>query len=103
MTGNFVIVGLHSDETISKYAGKNFPVMHWNERLMALLSVRYVSEIIIDAPLEINESLLEAFKVNCVLPSPDDYGCFGNDGSIDASNANNPMVLFTYARYKGTI
>lgn len=73
LIGDFLYVGLHSDEDIAKYTGGRFPIMQWNERLMSLLSCKFVSEVIIDAPSVLTESLLDAFQVNCVVRGIDDF------------------------------
>ncbi|CAL8109392.1 unnamed protein product [Orchesella dallaii] len=44
---------------------------------MALLACKYVSEIVLDAPIDLNESLFDALSINCVVPSIDDYGDCG--------------------------
>ncbi len=73
LLGDFLYVGLHSDEDIAKHTGGRFPIMQWNERLMSLLACKYVSEVVMDAPSVITESLLDAFQINCVVQGIDDY------------------------------
>ena len=47
--GNKLIVGLHSDETIESY--KRTPIMSFNERKEIIESIKYIDEIIDNAPL----------------------------------------------------
>lgn len=47
--------------------------MAWNERLMALLSCKYVSEVVIDAPVGVDNTIIDTFSVSVVVPGINDY------------------------------
>eukprot|EP01135_Chromosphaera_perkinsii_P002255 Nk52_evm41s221 gene=Nk52_evmTU41s221 len=64
--GNFVIVGLHTDEVVNSYKGRNYPIMNLHERVLSVLACRYVDEVVIGAPYEIDEALLSHFKISVV-------------------------------------
>uniref|UniRef100_A0A9R1SJ81 ethanolamine-phosphate cytidylyltransferase n=2 Tax=Cyprinus carpio TaxID=7962 RepID=A0A9R1SJ81_CYPCA len=59
----YVIVGLHFDQEVNRYKGKNYPIMNIHERTLSVLACRYVSEVVIGAPYAITKDLLEHFKV----------------------------------------
>uniref|UniRef100_A0A8C2GIQ9 ethanolamine-phosphate cytidylyltransferase n=1 Tax=Cyprinus carpio TaxID=7962 RepID=A0A8C2GIQ9_CYPCA len=62
----YVIVGLHFDQEVNRYKGKNYPIMNIHERTLSVLACRYVSEVVIGAPYAITKDLLEHFKVDLV-------------------------------------
>ncbi|RXM92584.1 Ethanolamine-phosphate cytidylyltransferase [Acipenser ruthenus] len=59
----YVIVGLHFDQEVNRYKGKNYPIMNVHERTLSVLACRYVSEVVIGAPCAATTDLLDHFKV----------------------------------------
>ncbi|XP_041077549.1 ethanolamine-phosphate cytidylyltransferase-like isoform X1 [Polyodon spathula] len=62
----YVIVGLHFDQEVNRYKGKNYPIMNVHERTLSVLACRYVSEVVIGAPYAATADLLDHFKVDLV-------------------------------------
>uniref|UniRef100_A0A8C5B9F2 ethanolamine-phosphate cytidylyltransferase n=1 Tax=Gadus morhua TaxID=8049 RepID=A0A8C5B9F2_GADMO len=62
----YIIVGLHFDQEVNRYKGKNYPIMNIHERTLSVLACRYVSEVVIGAPFEVTKDLLDHFKVDLV-------------------------------------
>ncbi|KAK1163772.1 ethanolamine-phosphate cytidylyltransferase-like isoform X2 [Acipenser oxyrinchus oxyrinchus] len=62
----YVIVGLHFDQEVNRYKGKNYPIMNVHERTLSVLACRYVSEVVIGAPYAATTDLLDHFKVDLV-------------------------------------
>uniref|UniRef100_A0A8C5C573 ethanolamine-phosphate cytidylyltransferase n=1 Tax=Gadus morhua TaxID=8049 RepID=A0A8C5C573_GADMO len=60
----YVIVGLHFDQEVNRYKGKNYPIMNVHERTLSVLACRYVSEVVIGAPYAVGRDLLDHFKVS---------------------------------------
>uniref|UniRef100_A0A673HYP1 ethanolamine-phosphate cytidylyltransferase n=1 Tax=Sinocyclocheilus rhinocerous TaxID=307959 RepID=A0A673HYP1_9TELE len=58
----YVIVGLHFDQEVNRYKGKNYPIMNIHERTLSVLACRYVSEVVIGAPYAVGKDLLDHFK-----------------------------------------
>uniref|UniRef100_A0A8C4ZSR9 ethanolamine-phosphate cytidylyltransferase n=1 Tax=Gadus morhua TaxID=8049 RepID=A0A8C4ZSR9_GADMO len=58
----YIIVGLHFDQEVNRYKGKNYPIMNIHERTLSVLACRYVSEVVIGAPFEVTKDLLDHFK-----------------------------------------
>uniref|UniRef100_A0A3Q3B8C1 ethanolamine-phosphate cytidylyltransferase n=1 Tax=Kryptolebias marmoratus TaxID=37003 RepID=A0A3Q3B8C1_KRYMA len=78
----YVIVGLHFDQEVNRYKGKNYPIMNIHERTLSVLACRYVSEVVIGAPYAVGKDLLDHFK------EPKKRGIFriidsGNDLTTD--------------------
>ena len=60
--GDNLVVGLHSDETMQSYKRK--PVMTFKERKELLESVKYIDEIIDNAPTNPNGEYLKKLKID---------------------------------------
>ena len=60
--GNKLIVGIHSNETIESY--KRTPVCTMKERSELVKAIKWVDEIIEDAPLFITADYIEKYKIN---------------------------------------
>ena len=66
--GDKLIVGLHSDKTIESY--KRTPFLTFEERKEVLSAVKYIDDIIDDAPLNPSEDFLKNLHVDLmVIPS----------------------------------
>ncbi|EFA00402.1 ethanolamine-phosphate cytidylyltransferase [Tribolium castaneum] len=65
--GDYVIVGLYSDEVVRGYKGADYPVMRMHERLLGVLACKYVSEVVIDAPFHVTEDLVNNFLIDVVV------------------------------------
>ncbi|CAI8619662.1 unnamed protein product [Vicia faba] len=65
--GDFLLVGIHSDETVSENRGNHYPIMHLHERSLSVLACRYVDEVIIGAPWEITKDMITTFNISLVV------------------------------------
>ncbi|GJV27500.1 ethanolamine-phosphate cytidylyltransferase-like protein [Tanacetum coccineum] len=65
--GDFLLVGLHTDQIVSEQRGIHFPLMHLHERSLSVLACRYVDEVIIGAPLEITKDMITTFNISLVV------------------------------------
>ncbi|KAG0461693.1 hypothetical protein HPP92_021990 [Vanilla planifolia] len=64
--GDFLLVGIHSDQTISQRRGFH-PIMHLHERSLSVLACRYVDEVIIGAPWEVTKDMMRTFNISLVV------------------------------------
>ncbi|XP_069729004.1 ethanolamine-phosphate cytidylyltransferase isoform X2 [Phaenicophaeus curvirostris] len=62
----YIIAGLHFDQEVNRYKGKNYPIMNIHERTLSVLACRYVSEVVIGAPYAVTADLLDHFRVTLV-------------------------------------
>lgn len=81
--GTYLLVGIHSDEDIHAHKGANFPIMTLQERVLGVLSCRYVDEVIIGAPYSLTGDLIDSLKVNVVCSGV--VGCEDPDDSYSAA------------------
>lgn len=63
--GDYLLVGLHSDETVRKHRGR-LPVLTLLERAMAVMSLRCVDDVVLSAPWEVSRDLLTTMNVSVV-------------------------------------
>eukprot|EP00216_Chloropicon_sp_CCMP2111_P006440 CAMPEP_0198239238 /NCGR_PEP_ID=MMETSP1446-20131203/4699_1 /TAXON_ID=1461542 ORGANISM="Unidentified sp, Strain CCMP2111" /NCGR_SAMPLE_ID=MMETSP1446 /ASSEMBLY_ACC=CAM_ASM_001112 /LENGTH=483 /DNA_ID=CAMNT_0043921793 /DNA_START=45 /DNA_END=1496 /DNA_ORIENTATION=+ len=65
--GDYLIVGLHSDDIVSKQRGRQYPFMSLHERCLGVLACKYVDEIVMGAPPAITQDLITVFNISCVV------------------------------------
>ncbi|KAK7290413.1 hypothetical protein RIF29_04820 [Crotalaria pallida] len=65
--GDFLLVGIYSDETVSEHRGSHYPIMNLLERSLSVLACRYVDEVIIGAPWKITKDLITTFNISQVV------------------------------------
>nr|KAF6416711.1 phosphate cytidylyltransferase 2, ethanolamine [Molossus molossus] len=78
----YVIAGLHFDQEVNHYKGKNYPIMNLHERTLSVLACRYVSEVVIGAPYAVTAELLDHFKVDLV--------CHGKTEIVPGKDGSDP-------------
>uniref|UniRef100_A0A914I7W8 ethanolamine-phosphate cytidylyltransferase n=1 Tax=Globodera rostochiensis TaxID=31243 RepID=A0A914I7W8_GLORO len=64
--GDYLIVGLYSDQDVNLYKGQNYPIMTLHERVLSVLAYKPVSEVVIGAPLCVTKELIDRFSINFV-------------------------------------
>lgn len=55
---DYLLVGVHDDQSINRIKGSNWPIMNLYERVLGVLSCRHVDEVIIGAPYSISQEIL---------------------------------------------
>uniref|UniRef100_A0A0V0IGP0 Ethanolamine-phosphate cytidylyltransferase n=1 Tax=Solanum chacoense TaxID=4108 RepID=A0A0V0IGP0_SOLCH len=65
--GDFLLVGVYTDETISELRGHQYPLMNLHERSLSVLACRYVDEVIIGAPWEVTHDMVTTFNISVVV------------------------------------
>ena len=73
--GDFLLVGIYSDETISDHRGPHYPVMKLQERVLSVLACRYVDEVIMGAPLVVTDEMMRSLNISVVVRSPISLPC----------------------------
>jgi cytidyltransferase-like protein len=67
--GDTLVVGVHSDETVSFY--KRRPVMTMDERIRVIGACRFVDEVIPDAPLSVTRDWIDRHRIDLVVHGDD--------------------------------
>jgi len=65
--GDYLIVGVYDDQTVNSYQGKNLPIMNLYERVLGVLSCRYVDEVVIGAPIVVTKEIIDSLKIQTVV------------------------------------
>ncbi|AQK57092.1 ethanolamine-phosphate cytidylyltransferase [Zea mays] len=65
--GDFLLVGIHTDQTISATRGRHRPIMNLHERSLSVLACRYVDEVIIGAPWDVSKDMITTFNISLVV------------------------------------
>ncbi|KAL7750068.1 choline phosphate cytidylyltransferase [Sorochytrium milnesiophthora] len=66
--GDYLLVGVHDDQTVNIVKGSNYPLMNLHERVLSVLACRHVDEVVIGAPWAITKEVLEkVYKVDIVV------------------------------------
>lgn len=65
--GDFLLVGIHNDQTVSVTRGAHRPIMNLHERSLSVLACRYVDEVIIGAPWEVSKDMITTFDISLVV------------------------------------
>ncbi|KAG0256782.1 Ethanolamine-phosphate cytidylyltransferase [Actinomortierella ambigua] len=84
--GDYLLVGIHDDQTVNAIKGVNYPLMNLHERVLSVLACRYVDEVVIGAPYSVTDQVLEkVYKVDLVV--------HGNTPSLKDLNGEDPYKL----------
>ncbi|KAH9308979.1 hypothetical protein KI387_036890, partial [Taxus chinensis] len=92
--GDFLLVGIHTDQTVSVHRGPHHPIMNLHERSLSVLACRYVDEVIIGAPWEITKDMITTFNISLVVHGTvnENDECMNGEG--DPYEAPKSMGIF---------
>ena len=93
--GDYLIVGIHSDAVVNRRRGSNLPLMNLHERVLSVLSCRYVDDVLIDAPYEVTPEMIASLRIAEVV-----HGTNSDDIGILTNSNNNNGNEFYGERYK---
>jgi ethanolamine-phosphate cytidylyltransferase len=90
--GTFLYVGIHDDSTVNLHKGRNYPIMNLHERVMNVLSCRYVDEVVIGAPWVVTKDLITSLNLNIVCSGTNTKMDEEMEKVVGASNGGKPMA-----------
>jgi ethanolamine-phosphate cytidylyltransferase len=64
--GDFLYVGVWSDDVVQHYRGSNYPILSLHERVLMTLACRYVDDVVIGVPYQISEDLIKSLNIKVV-------------------------------------
>ena len=97
--GDFLLVGLHDDATVSKACGQNHPIMSLHERAMSLLSLGCVDDVILGAPYRVSSDLICTMNISTVVRSPDDPAAINAISSTNTNAGGAPLSMLSPDRW----
>ncbi|CAG8452288.1 843_t:CDS:2 [Ambispora leptoticha] len=84
--GDYLLVGVHDDQTVNAIKGVNYPLMNLHERVLGVLACKFVDEVIIGAPYSVDENVLsKVYEVDIVA--------HGNTPSLPDLDGKDPYEL----------
>ncbi|KAK1367473.1 Ethanolamine-phosphate cytidylyltransferase [Heracleum sosnowskyi] len=92
--GDFLLVGIYTDQTISEHRGSHFPLMHLHERSLSVLACRHVDEVIIGAPWEVTNDMITTFNISLVVHGTISERNSTLNGSVDPYAVPKSMGIF---------
>jgi len=73
--GDHLIVGVFSDDVVNQMQGANFPIMNLNERVLSVMGCSHVSDVLLDAPKDIEEDMIASLKISIVAHASEPGEC----------------------------
>ena len=67
--GNWVVVGIFNDAVVNNMAGRNYPILNLNERVLSVLGCHHVDDVLIDAPTSIDQAMMASLDISKVVIS----------------------------------
>ncbi|KVH93616.1 ethanolamine-phosphate cytidylyltransferase-like [Cynara cardunculus var. scolymus] len=92
--GDFLLVGIYTDQTVSQHRGSHFPLMHLHERSLSVLACRYVDEVIIGAPWKITNDMITTFNISLVVHGTVSESDSSLNGFVDPYKVPKNMDIF---------
>lgn len=92
--GDFLLVGIYTDQIVSEQRGPHFPLMHLHERSLSVLASQYVDEVIIGAPWEITKDMITTFNISLVVHGTVCESKSYVNGKIDPYSVPKSMGVF---------
>ncbi|KAM0941120.1 putative ethanolamine-phosphate cytidylyltransferase [Dioscorea sansibarensis] len=93
--GDFLLVGIHTDQTVSATRGTHRPIMNLHERSLSVLACRYVDEVIIGAPWEVSKDMITTFNISLVV-----HGTVAENKDFLQEDSNPYAVPITMGIYR---
>jgi len=69
LIGDLLIVGIHSDKVVQGY--KRSPIMTMEERIAVVSAIKYVDEVIPEAPLLIDKKWIKKHDIDMIVHGDD--------------------------------
>ncbi|KAJ1407206.1 Rossmann-like alpha/beta/alpha sandwich fold [Sesbania bispinosa] len=93
--GDFLLVGIHTDQTVSSTRGLHRPIMNLHERSLSVLACRYVDEVIIGAPWEVSKDMITTFNISLVV-----HGTIAENNDFQKEQSNPYAVPISMGIFK---
>ena len=65
--GDFLYVGVWSDDVVNYFRGNNYPILSLHERVLMVLACKYADDVVIGAPYEISKDLIKSLNIQKVV------------------------------------
>jgi ethanolamine-phosphate cytidylyltransferase len=65
--GDYLLVGVQGDLVVNRRRGSNLPIMNLYERVLSVLGCKFVDDVLIDAPDELDEQMIKSLGITVVV------------------------------------
>jgi len=65
--GDYLYVGVHTDENVKEYTRGRPPVFNLYERVLGVLGCKYVDDVLLGADIPVTEAQIQSFAINKVI------------------------------------
>mmetsp|Transcript_31167 Transcript_31167/g.41231 ORF Transcript_31167/g.41231 Transcript_31167/m.41231 type:complete len:527 (+) Transcript_31167:333-1913(+) len=65
--GDYLVVGVQSDELVNSVRGFNMPLLTMNERVLSVLGCKYADDVLIDSPWVITREMIASLNICAVV------------------------------------
>lgn len=65
--GDFLYVGVWSDDIINYYKGSNYPILSLHERVLMTLACKYVDDIVIGSNYQVTKDMIKSLNISKVV------------------------------------
>lgn len=90
--GDYLIVGIHTDEEISRHSMPGMPIMTLQERVLNVLAMKYVDDVVVGAPYHITKQLIQQINPTYVVAGSANTSILRSD--IDCFRIPKEMGIF---------
>ncbi|KAG5184915.1 CTP-phosphoethanolamine cytidylyltransferase [Tribonema minus] len=84
--GDYLIAGVHGDDTVNARRGLNMPIMNLNERVLSVLGCAYVDDVLIDAPADVTREMVASLSICAVIQGTVNDNDWGDGGGGDGAS-----------------
>lgn len=65
--GDFLYVGVWSDDIVNYFKGSNYPILSLHERVLMVLACKYVDDVIIGSNYQVTKDLIKSLNISKVV------------------------------------
>lgn len=88
--GTYVIAGIHEDDVVNRQKGKNYPIMNLNERVLGVLSCRYVDEVVMGVPFRVTKDLIDKLNIDVVVAGRNLEDVDASESDVEGGSPSTP-------------
>ena len=65
--GDFLYVGVWSDDVVNRIKGNNYPILSLHERVLMVLACKYADDVVIGTPYSISKDFIKSLNIKKVV------------------------------------
>lgn len=65
--GDFLYVGVWSDDIVNYFKGSNYPILSLHERVLMVLACKYVDDVVIGSNYQVTKDMIKSLNITKVV------------------------------------